>query len=71
MFNIHTSVEQKSFERQECETEFYSAGKFDGVIGIDPDPSMWRNPAYRSGFLTGITKHYNEKYQKYLKVEQF
>jgi hypothetical protein len=70
MINIQTSVEQKSFERQECETKFDSAGKFDGSIPINPDPSMWRNPAYRSGLGAGIGRYYDQKYQKYLEVEQ-
>jgi hypothetical protein len=71
MIDIQTSVEQKSFERQELETDFYSAGKFDGVIGIDPDPQKWREKAYRSGFLAGIGRHYDQKYQKYSAGEQF
>jgi hypothetical protein len=55
----------------ELETNLYSAGKFDGVIGIDPDPQKWSNLAYRSGFLAGLGRYYDQKYQVDIEVEPF
>ncbi|MGL5832781.1 MAG: hypothetical protein ACRC1Z_06040 [Waterburya sp.] len=72
MFNLHLSVEQENRERQEVdrihneaslETNRFNAGDFDGGIGIDPNPQMWKELSYRSGFLTGITRYYDKKYQ--------
>ena len=72
MFNIYLSLEQKNREQQGIEardneanyqTELNSAGEYDGVIGLEPDPQKWRELAYRSGFLTGIGRHYDQKYQ--------
>jgi hypothetical protein len=78
--NIALEVEQQqrveadkaAVEAQiELETNLYSAGKFDGVIGIEPDPHSWSKLAYRSGFLTGITRYYDQKYKVDLEVEPF
>jgi hypothetical protein len=55
----------------ELETNLYSAGKFDGVIGIEPDPHSWRNLAYRSGFLAGLGRYYDQKYKVDIEVEPF
>jgi hypothetical protein len=55
----------------ELETNLYTAGDFDGVIGIDPDPHSWSNLAYRSGFLAGLGRYYDQKYQVDLEVEPF
>ncbi len=72
MFDLHLSIEQENREKQELErinneashqTDLYSEGEFDVVIGIEPNPEMWGELSYRSGFLTGITRHYDKKYQ--------
>jgi hypothetical protein len=55
----------------ELETNLYTAGDFDGVIGIDPDPQKWSKLAYRSGFLAGLGRYYDQKYQVDLEVEPF
>ncbi len=80
MINSYLSVEQEKRERQEINllqeearrnTVLYTAGNFDGVIGIDPDPEKWGEDSYRSGFLSGVTRHYDEKYQMSLNNEPF
>ena len=72
MFNLYLSVEQSKREQQGIEardneandqSELNSAGEYDGVIGLEPDQEKWRELAYRSGFLTGIGRHYDQKYQ--------
>lgn len=72
MFDMYLNIEQEKREKQEIdrihneasvETDRFNAGDFDGGIGIDPDPNMWKELSYRSGFLTGITRHYDQKYQ--------
>lgn len=80
MIDFYLSVEQEKRERQGIEakdneasrqTDLYSAGEFDGIIGIDPNPEMWYEIAYKSGFLTGIVRHYDNKYQVGLTNEPF
>jgi hypothetical protein len=80
MINFYLSVEQENRERQgieakdneaSCQTDLYSAGEFDGVIGINPNPEMWYELAYKSGFLDGIARHYDKKYQVGLTNEPF
>jgi hypothetical protein len=80
MFDMYLNIEQSNRERQGLEardneasrqTQLYTAGDFDGVIGIDPDPQKWSKLAYRSGFLAGIGRHYDQKYQVDLEVEPF
>jgi hypothetical protein len=55
----------------ELETNLYTAGDFDGVIGIDPDPQKRSKLAYRSGFLAGIGRHYDQKYKVDIEAEPF
>ena len=45
------------------ETDIHSEGKFDGVIGSEPNPDMWSNLNYRSGYLSGVAEFYDKKYQ--------
>ncbi len=80
MLNTYLSLEQDNREKQELErineqashqTDLFSSGEFDGVIGIEPNPEMWGELSYRSGFLTGITRHYDKKYQMSLNNEPF
>ncbi len=49
--------------RIDHETGIYAEGEFDGAIGIDPNPDMWTELAYRSGYLTGLTRYYDKKYK--------
>jgi hypothetical protein len=80
MINSYLSVEQSNRVRQGLEerdneagrqTQLYTAGDFDGVIGIDPDPQKWSKLAYRSGFLAGIGRHYDQKYKVDIEAEPF
>ena len=80
MINSYISVEQENRERQGEEardieasrqTDLNWAGKFDGLIGMEPDREKWGELAYRSGFLAGIGRHYDEKYQIELENEPF
>ena len=52
-------------------TELNSAGEFDGVTGLEPDPQKWSAISYRSGFLSGIGRYYDNKYQVCLDNEPF
>jgi hypothetical protein len=72
MNNIYTSVEQSSRERQELEareseanleTDSYSAGFFDGLIGLEPS-----NPE-RHSYWSGYEIGYREYWAKKLGVE--
>jgi hypothetical protein len=80
MINMYISVDQDqrlkndlaAIEAQnDRQTDLYCAGEFDGVIGIDPNPEMWYEIAYKSGFLDGIARHYDNKYQVGLTNEPF
>lgn len=72
MFNLHLSVEQEKRERQELEArsveanleaDSYSAGFFDGLIGLEPsEPERY---SYWSGYSIG----YREYWAKKLEVE--
>lgn len=53
------------------ETEIQSEGKFDGVIGLQPNPDMWSNLNYRSGYLSGVAEFYDKKYQTVFTEEPF
>ena len=72
MINSQLSLEAENRPRQEMEaidlgasrqTELNSAGKFDGLIGMEPDREKWGELAYREGFLAGRGSHYDQKYQ--------
>ena len=53
------------------ETDIHSTGEFDGVIGLEPNPDLWSNLTYRSGYLTGLGRYYDKKYQTVFKNEPF
>lgn len=80
MINSYLSVEQTNREKQGIEareveansqTDWYWAGEFDGAIAIDPNPETWSNLSYREGFLTGLARHYDQKYQTCLSDQPF
>jgi hypothetical protein len=80
MINSYLNIEQENRVRQGLEardneaslmTQLYTAGDFDGVIGIEPDPHSWSNLAYRSGFLAGLGRYYDQKYKVDIEVEPF
>ncbi len=53
------------------ETDIHSEGEFDGVIGLEPNPDLWSNLTYRSGYLNGLGRYYDKKYQTVFKNEPF
>jgi hypothetical protein len=53
------------------ETETYAEGQFDGVISIDPNPDLWSELTYRNGYLAGLTRYYDSKYQTVISNEPF
>ena len=53
------------------ETDIHAEGKFDGVIGSEPNPDMWTNLNYRSGYLSGVAEFYDKKYQTVFTDEPF
>jgi hypothetical protein len=68
MFNLHLSVEQENREKQELdrihdeaslETELYSAGFFDGLIGLEP--SNPEKHSYWDGYETGYREYWAKK----------
>ncbi len=61
--NDKVAVEERINEQANRQKDLYSEGEFDGLIGIEPNPEMWGELSYRSGFLTGITRYYDKNYQ--------
>ena len=68
MFNLDLSVEQEKRERQELDrnhdeaslnTDFYSGGFFDGLIGLEP--SKPEEHSYWSGYQTGYREYWATK----------
>ena len=68
MFNLHSSVEQSLREQQGLdaiyneaglETEVYSAGYFEGYIGLEP--SHPEQHSYWSGYQIGCREYWAKK----------
>ncbi|BAZ47067.1 hypothetical protein NIES4102_42140 (plasmid) [Chondrocystis sp. NIES-4102] len=68
MINLYLSVEQENREKQEVdrihneaslETDMYSAGFFDGLIGLEP--SAPEKHSYWSGYQTGSREYWAKK----------
>ena len=68
MFDLYTSVEQEKRERQELEriheeaslnTDRYSVGYFDGLIGCEP--SNPEQHSYWSGYQIGSREYWAKK----------
>ena len=53
------------------ETDIHFIGEFDGVIGLEPNPDLWSNLTYRNGYLTGLGRYYDQKYQTIFNNEPF
>lgn len=79
-FNISLNLEQSQREQEDLaaceqqidqETDFYHHGEFIGSIGCEPDPELWSQLAYRSGYLTGVGEFYDRKYQTIFENEPF
>ena len=71
-FNISLNSEQSQREDNdkaaveaqiESNGKLFTDGKFDGVTGEQPKREFWDKYPYRDGYLIGITKHYDRKYQ--------
>ena len=78
--NISLDLEQSQRERDDLaacekqidrETDFYYHGEFIGLIGCEPDPELWSQLAYRSGYLIGIGEFYDYKYQTVFEDDPF
>ena len=68
MFNLHLSVDQKNREEQEFEiireeerlnTDIYSLGYFEGIIGLEP--SQPEQHSYWSGYQIGSREYWAKK----------
>ena len=44
------------------EEDLYGAGKFDAVIGAEPDPVLTANESYRRGYDDSFWQFYFKKY---------
>ena len=44
------------------EADLYGAGKFDAVIGAEPDPVLTANESYRRGYDESFWQFYYKKY---------
>ncbi len=52
----------------EQETSFYYHGEFDGATGGKPEPELWSNLAYRSGWLNGVGEYYDKQFKLELNI---
>ena len=58
------SVKEEKFSKQYSEkgsTTFYD-GKWDGVMGFEPEDYQWLNRAYRAGYLAGVAERFDEQF---------
>ena len=49
-------------EELDKEADLYGAGKFDAVIGAEPDPVLTANESYRRGYHDSFWHFYLKKY---------
>lgn len=70
-YNINCEIEQEQRIQQdiaalehECDraTDLNSDGQFDGSIGLDPDPKKWEELSYRTGYILGIERYWDNKF---------
>ena len=66
-----TASQEQIHNEARKNTDLYSAGDFDGFVEVEPDSEKWGEYAYRDGFLTGLTRYYDQKYQVSLANEPF
>ena len=78
MFDSYISLEQEKREQQDLEaineladrnTDLESSGHWDGWLNEPPQEQHWEELAYRKGYVTGITQHYDQKY--HISIEEF
>ncbi len=48
--------------RPNKQADFYGAGKFDAVMGAEPDPVLTENELYRRGYDDSFWQFYYKKY---------
>ncbi len=53
------------------DTDFYYHGQFDGATGGKPEPELWSDLNYRSGYLVGVGEFWDKKYQTVFTNEPF
>ncbi len=53
-------------EQANKEVDFYSLGKFDAIIGGEPDPELAVNLSYRRGYQVGFWNFYDRSDLKYI-----
>ena len=53
------------------DTDLYYQGQFDGATGGKPEPELWSNLNYRSGWLLGVGEFWDKKYQTVFNDEPF
>ncbi|MDJ0726915.1 MAG: hypothetical protein QNJ38_17575 [Prochloraceae cyanobacterium] len=71
MINYYLELEQEQRELEalngieeqlDKESDLYGAGKFDAVIGAEPDPVLTANESYRRGYDESFWQFYYKKY---------
>ncbi len=71
MVNHYLELEQESRQLEalnateielDKQADLYGAGKFDAVIGAEPDPVLTANESYRRGYDESFWQFYYKKY---------
>lgn len=71
MVNHYLELEQESRQLEalnaieielDKQADLYGAGKFDAVIGAEPDPVLTANESYRRGYDDSFWQFYYKKY---------
>ena len=50
------------YEQADRNRELVASGKFDGLIGTEPNPELMLSQAYWSGWCLGAKLHYSKKF---------
>ena len=73
---LETEQEQRELEainalqeELDKEADLYGAGKFDAVIGAEPDPVLTAKESYRRGYDDSFWQFYYKKYGIELETE--
>ena len=40
----------------------FEDGQWDGFLDFEPQIHQWHEPSYRVGYLSGVTRRYNEQF---------